>query len=106
MPKKYSMKYGTILTVSQSKRLIARGVTYHPMIKKTFNGGTIGICKGTTTSYITEELGGNKLESFTYTNGLSLPKKPYPDIPPGKIKHDDYIICKGKIFMDKKTIIE
>jgi len=44
------------LTVSEGKRLIAKGIANHPQIKKLLEKGTIVITNGTTNTYIAEEL--------------------------------------------------
>lgn len=100
------MKIEIVLTVSQSKRLIARGVKNHPVVKTAFNTGTIGICRGTTCSYVAEEFLGYALEPFSYTTGLTTPKKPYPGIVNPKNTIHDIIIREGKIHMDGETVVE
>jgi hypothetical protein len=100
------MKFETVLTVSQSKRLIARGVKNHPVVKMAYNTGTIGICRGTTCSYVAEEFLGYEIEPFTYTTGITLPPHPYPEITVSKTKLHDIIIRRGEIHMDGETVIE
>ncbi|MBN1291986.1 MAG: hypothetical protein JXB48_09115 [Candidatus Latescibacteria bacterium] len=100
------MKLETVLTVAQSKRLIARGVRNHPVVKTAMNNGTIGVCRGTTTSYVAEEFLGYQIERFAYTLGLTLPKNPQPKIEkPSGVTHD-LIIRQGKIHMDGETVVE
>ncbi len=100
------MKVETVFTVSQSKRLIARGVKNHPAVKSAYNNGTIGITRGTTCSYVAEEFLGYELESFSYTTGITLPKDPCPEIESPKTKIHDIIIRHGEIHMDGETVIE
>jgi len=100
------MKFETVLTVSQSKRLIARGVRNHPAVKTAFNNGIIGICRGTTCTYVAEEFTGRTLEPFSYTTGLTLPKKPSPGITSPKTTVHDVIVRRGEIHMDGETVIE
>ncbi len=100
------MKIEIVLTVSQSKRLIARGVKNHPVVKAAFNIGTIAICRGTTCSYVAEEFLGHKLEPLSYTTGLTLPPKPFPDITSPKSTVHDIIIRRGEIHMDGETSVE
>ncbi|MFC1606924.1 hypothetical protein ACFL47_03045 [Candidatus Latescibacterota bacterium] len=100
------MKLEAVLTVAQSKRLIARGVQQHPVVKTALNNGTIGICRGTTCSYVAEEFLGHSVERFAYTTGLTLPKKPTEKIEkPTTIMHD-VIIRQGDIHMDGETVLE
>ena len=47
---------GVNLTVAESKRLIAKGISNHPQVKATIERGTIVITNGTTNTYIAEEL--------------------------------------------------
>ena len=63
------MIHEIILTVSESKRLIARAVHKHPYVKSALKEGTIALCKGTTCSYIAGEFLGHRVEPFTYTSG-------------------------------------
>ena len=100
------MKTEIVLTVSQSKRLIARGVKNHPVVKTALNTGMIGICRGTTCSYVAAEFLGHDLEPFIYTTGLTLPEKPFPEIrKPSSVMHD-IIIRHGEIHVDGETVTE
>ena len=45
-----------VLTVSESKRLIAKGVANLDIVKKALERGMIAIAKGTTNGYVVEEL--------------------------------------------------
>ena len=100
------MKCELVLTVAQSKRLIAHGVINHPVVKTAFNNGMIGICRGTTCSYVAEEFIGHPVEKFSYTTGLTLPKIPYPAIEkPASMMHD-ILIQKGEIHLDGETVVE
>jgi hypothetical protein len=44
------------LTVSESKRLIAKGIKQHPLVRKKLKSGIIIITRGSTNTYIAEEL--------------------------------------------------
>ena len=100
------MKIETVLTVAQSKRLIARGVVRHPFVKTALAIGTIGICRGTTCSYVAEEFLGREVERFSYTTGLTLPKNQHPPVEAAKTSMHDIIIRRGEIHMDGETLIE
>lgn len=100
------MKMETIVTVSQSKRLIGRGVRQHPAVKTALNNGTIGICRGTTCSYVAEEFLGQPIERFVYTTGLTLPKQPTQKIEKPSTAMHDIIIRQGKIHMDGEAAVE
>lgn len=100
------MKLETVLTVSQSKRLIAKGVKQHPVIKTALHNGIIGICRGTTCSYVAEEFLEHSIEPFSYTTGSTLPKKPSPRIEKPSTTMHDIIIRQGKIHMDGEAVVD
>ncbi|MFA6470884.1 MAG: hypothetical protein WCU00_02495 [Candidatus Latescibacterota bacterium] len=100
------MKLETVLTVAQSKRLIAWGVVQHPYVKAAFHNGIIGICRGTTCSAVAEEFLGRAIEKFSYTTGVTLPKNPFPEITPPKEVQHDIIIRHGEIHMDGEMVTE
>lgn len=100
------MKLETVLTVAQSKRLIARGVVRHPVVRTAFRTGVIGVCRGTTCSYVAEEFLGRSVERFAYTTGLTLPKKPCPTIVPSGQTMHDLLIRQGEIHLDGQTVVD
>jgi hypothetical protein len=100
------MKFETVLTVAQSKRLIARGVVHHPYVKAAFHNGMIGICRGTTCSCVAEEFLGRSIEKFGYTTGVTLPKDPFPKTASAKETLHDIIIRRGEITMDGEMVTE
>lgn len=68
-------KASVVLTVSESKRLIAKGVAALPSVRKALREGMIAIAKGTTNAYIVEELLGKPIDKPAYTIGVTLPQK-------------------------------
>lgn len=63
--------YGIVVLVpSESKRLIAKGVLALPEVKRVLKAGRFVISRGTTTSYIAEELLGVKLPKANCTAGI------------------------------------
>ncbi len=64
-----------VLTVSESKRLIARALKQHPVIMKALNQGTVAIAKGTTNAYVVEELLGEGIEKRHYCTGVTRPAR-------------------------------
>ncbi len=96
----------TVLTVAQSKRLIAKGVKSHPAVNAAFNNGQIGICRGTTCSYVAEEFLDRPVDSFSYTIGMTLPKTPVPEVTTPDNKLHDIVIRKGEIHTDGEMVIE
>lgn len=64
-----------VLTVSESKRLIGKAVSRAEIIKKAMKDGMIIICKGTTNTYIAEEITGEEIEHGSYVYGRTYPEK-------------------------------
>jgi hypothetical protein len=85
-----------ILTVSDSKRLIAKGVKEMPIVKNALANGMVIIVKGTTNAYVAEEITGKKIEKAAFVRGRIQPEKG------GKKLSDmqavpDVILEKGKV---------
>jgi len=64
-----------VLTVAESKRLIARGVAQMPVVQKALQHGTVIVCKGTTNTYVAEELLGRKIPHGPFVIGNITPEK-------------------------------
>lgn len=64
-----------VLTVSEGKRLIAKAVAQLPVVKEALTKGTVIIAKGTTNTYVAEELLGKAIEHGAYVLGRTLPSK-------------------------------
>ncbi|MFP3896946.1 MAG: hypothetical protein ACLFV5_08965 [Anaerolineales bacterium] len=67
------MKAEIVLTVAESKRLVARGVAQLDSIKKRMREGMIVLCNGSTNAYIYEELMGERIEKRRYITGGMAP---------------------------------
>lgn len=67
------MLYEIVLTVSESKRLIAKGVAALPAVKKALVEGTVAIATGSTNAYVVEEITGKPIEKNKYMTGATLP---------------------------------
>lgn len=67
------MLYEIVLTVSESKRLIAKGVAALPAVKKALAEGTVAIATGSTNAYVVEEITGKPIEKNKYMTGATLP---------------------------------
>jgi len=84
-----------VLTVSESKRLIARGVRCHPAVRKALSDGIVAVAKGSTNAYVVEELTGHKRHKPHYCTGTTQPHQ-------GKIgaeianKLPDLVLRKGE----------
>jgi hypothetical protein len=84
-----------ILTVSESKRLIAKGVAQMPIVKNALANGMVIIIKGTTNAYVAEEITGKKIEKAAYVRGRVEPVKGGKKLPSVKVL-DDIVLEKGK----------
>ena len=58
-----------VLTHSECKRLIARGLKEHPEVKNALDEGRIFVSRGSTTAYVLEELTGVPFEKHHYVAG-------------------------------------
>ncbi|HPD13448.1 MAG TPA: hypothetical protein PLE19_00765 [Planctomycetota bacterium] len=67
------MRTDLVLTVAQSKRLIAKGVAKYPPVQDALAHGTVAIAKGGTNAYIVEEILGQPIEKRHYVLGQVLP---------------------------------
>lgn len=65
-----------LLTVSESKRLIAKAVAELPEVTKARKSGTIVITKGSTNAYVAEEILGKSIDKNGYVIGSFIPSKP------------------------------
>ena len=64
-----------VLTVSEGKRLIAKAVAKMPIVREALANGMIIIAKGTTNTYVAEELLGRKIPHGAYVYGRTYPVK-------------------------------
>jgi hypothetical protein len=67
------MKAQVTLTVSESKRLIARGVAALDVVQDKMHQGMIMVSTGTTNAYVLEELLGERFDKRTYVTGRITP---------------------------------
>ena len=70
------MKRQVILTVAESKRLIAKGVAAMPVVKKAMKDGMVVVATGTTNAYVLEELWGRRIDKRRYRAGITMPEVP------------------------------
>jgi hypothetical protein len=101
------MKKQFVLTVSESKRLIAKGVASLPQVQRAMKEGIVAVAPGTTNAYILRELWGKEFELARYRSGVTTPTgsgyvKLHPDLIP------DVVFVKGKVDegLDRATCIE
>lgn len=85
------------LTVSESKRLIAKGLLKYPPIVEKLKAGTVIITKGTTNTYVAEEFTNRSFGSGPFVLGHILPVK-------GTIKLDRSTSLNEVIFKNGEEI--
>ena len=77
------MKAQVILTVSESKRLIARGVAALDIVQARLRQGLIVVATGTTNAYVLEELLGERIDKHGYVTGRITAEGTKVDRPAG-----------------------
>ena len=100
------MKREFVLTVAESKRLIAKGVAALPEVQLAMKERTVVVATGTNNAYVLEELWGKKIDKRAYRSGLTLPKEPEKDSKEQPEKIADKVFIKGKVAdeYDRVTI--
>lgn len=83
------------LTVAESKRLIAKGIVQHPLVKQKLASGTIIITRGSTNTYIAEELTGLNAPHGQFVTGNITPVKGQ-SIEFGGDKIPEIVLINGK----------
>ncbi len=71
-----------VLTVAEGKRLIAKGIAQMPAVQRAMRDGIVVVCKGTTNTYVAEELLGRNIEPGAMVLGHVLPQKGDKKLPP------------------------
>lgn len=84
----------TSFTVSESKRLIAKGMAQADFVVRAMNEGILAIGSGTTNAYIVEEITGEKIDKKTFVTGRTLPHG--YDGPKLTYTHPDFVMRKGE----------
>ena len=84
------------LTVAESKRLIAKGVAALPEVRSAMAHGTLAIAKGSTNSYIVEEILGHKIDKTAYITGITTPSRPQTHPKLAEEKLPDVVFRHGK----------
>ena len=94
------MKRQIVLTVAESKRLIAKGVAAIPIVNKAMKEGMVVVALGTTTAYVLEELWGKKFDKRRYRSGTTIPTVPDKlDEPQGE-RMPDVVFRKGEVVKE------
>jgi hypothetical protein len=91
------MKRQFVLTVAESKRLIAKGVAALPEVMQAMEERTVVVATGTTNAYVLEELWGKKIDKRAYRSGITTPVEPEKDSKPQPEKIADKVFIKGKV---------
>jgi len=91
------MKRQFILTVAESKRLIAKAVAALPEVQRAMKDGTVVVATGTTNAYILEELLGRRIDKRCYRSGITTPDEPDKSSEPQGEKIPDAVFVKGKL---------
>ncbi len=82
------------LTVSESKRLIAKGVAQADFVRRALAEGTLAVGSGTTNGYVIEELTGERFDKKDFVTGNTKPSR--YDGPKLGYSHPDLVIRKGE----------
>jgi hypothetical protein len=90
------VKRQIILTVSESKRLIAKAVKELPQVKAAMKKGIISVPTGTTNAYVLQELLEEKFDLRRYRSGITIPKTPERFPEKQKEAMRDIVFVNGK----------
>jgi len=75
---------GGVLTVAEGKRLIAKGVANLPQVQAALKNGVVIICRGTTNTYVAEEILNTDFEHGPFTTGKIYPAQNAKTVPTGE----------------------
>lgn len=84
-----------VLTVAESKRLIARAVAKMPIVTNALKNGMVIITKGTTNTYVAEEILGRSVAHGALVYGRTYPEKGGKRLDPTE-RVPEIILVKGK----------
>jgi len=88
-----------VLTVSEGKRLIGRAVSQMPIVQEALKNGMVIITKGTTNTYIAEEILKKSIEHGALVSGRVYPAKGGKRLK--KVKRmSEIVLVKGKTVED------
>jgi hypothetical protein len=91
------MKRQVVLTVSESKRLVAMGIAAMPEVRRAMAEGMVVVATGTTNAYVLEELWGKKIDKRRYRSGITTPKPPEKHPEPQEEGIPDVVFRKGEV---------
>lgn len=84
-----------VLTVAEGKRLIARAVAQMPVVREALRNGMVIICKGTTNTYVAEEILGESIAPGDFVLGNVTPAQGGAVLAP-KTKMPEIVLIKGE----------
>ncbi len=84
-----------VLTVSEGKMLIAKGIVRAPMVRDVLKKGMLIIAKGTTTTYIAKEILQTDIPHGAFVIGRVYPEKGGRRLRPGEMM-DEIILVDGQ----------
>ena len=94
------MKKQIILTVAESKRLIAKGVAALPEVQGAMQEGIVVVATGTTNAYVLQELWGEKFDLRRYRSGITTPQVPDKASEKQNEPIPDVVFKKGEVAKD------
>ncbi len=84
-----------VFTVAEGKRLIAKAVVRMPIVEKALRDGMVIVCKGTTNTYVAEELLGRPVPHGPFVIGHITPQKGGGRLSKGEPMRE-LVLVKGK----------
>jgi hypothetical protein len=102
------MKRQVVLTVSESKRLIAKGLAALPEVRRAMEEGMVVVATGTTNAYVLQELWGKEFDLRRYRSGITMPKEPERHVEPQGEPIPDVVFRKGEVAeeLDRYNAVE
>ena len=98
--RRIDMKKQVVLTVSESKRLIAKAVAEMPEVKGAMREGMVVVGTGTTNAYVLEELWGRRFDKRRYRSGMTTPMQPEKLQQPQEEPIPDVVFRNGKVVKE------
>lgn len=95
-PKGDCVQAQIIFTVSESKRLIAKGIAAMPLVKRALKDGMVIIAKGTTNTYVAEEVVGRDVPHGPYVYGRTYPEQGGKRLDKAE-PISEFVIVKGEV---------
>jgi len=102
------MKRQVVLTVAESKRLIAKGVAALPQVQGAMETGMVVVATGTTNAYVLQEMWGKNFDLRRYRSGITTPKEPEKKNEPMEERIPDIIFKNGEVdeSLDRYNAVE